>query len=141
MTPLIGWALGRLASAWIAGIDHWVAFSILAILGLKMMHEALGRGTLSSEPVIECQPMGLLVITAIGTSIYAVAVGVTLALVNANIIIAAAAIWVTSTILATAGVMMGRMAGLYLGRLAELAGGALLIVIGAHILLDHLALT
>jgi putative Mn2+ efflux pump MntP len=89
---------------------------------------------------LERQPIGLLVITAIGTSIDAMAIGVTLALINANIVIAAGAIGITSVALSTAGVMMGWMAGLYLGRLAELAGGVLLIAIGAHILLDHLGL-
>src|SRR5215831_13511539 len=69
LTPLIGWALGRLASTWIAGVDHWVAFCILAILGLKMIHDALGRDKLNQEPVIERQRMGVLVITAVGTSI------------------------------------------------------------------------
>src|SRR5258708_40378768 len=79
----------------------------------------------------------VLISTAIGTSIDAMAIGVTLALINANIVVAALAIGGTTFALATLGIMIGRLMGAKLGRIAEAAGGTLLILVGAKILLDH----
>jgi putative Mn2+ efflux pump MntP len=81
--------------------------------------------------------LGVLIGTAIGTSINAMAIGVTLAFIKANIVVAALAIGGTTFALATIGIMIGRLIGAKLGRIAEAAGGTVLILIGAKILLDH----
>jgi putative Mn2+ efflux pump MntP len=97
------------------------------MLGFKVIHDALGRRTLDHEPVIERQPIGLLVITAIGTSIDAMAIGVTLALINANIVTAAGAIGITSVALSTAGVNDGPDGWALSWSPTELAGACCLL--------------
>jgi manganese efflux pump family protein len=79
----------------------------------------------------------LLVATAIGTSIDAMAVGVTLAFIDADIVVAAAAIGCATLLMATAGILIGRLLGEKFGRIAEAIGGVGLIVIGSKILIEH----
>lgn len=139
LTPLAGWAVGFAASAYIAGIDHWVAFVLLGGVGGKMAYESIGRlGGSSAEdlPARGSGPLGL-VLTAIATSIDAAAVGVTLALIEANIIAVALAIGATTFTLATAGMLLGRAVGRRFGPAVELVGGLGLIAIGLVILLEH----
>ena len=81
----------------------------------------------------------LLVVTAFGTSIDAMAVGVSLAFLNVNIAVTAAAIGLTTLVAVTAGVMLGRVLGAVAGRRAEVVGGLLLIGIGSFILFEHLS--
>ena len=80
----------------------------------------------------------MLIGTAIGTSIDAMAIGVTLAFIKANIVVVALAIGGTTFALATLGIMIGRLIGAKLGRAAEAAGGTALMLIGVKILLDHI---
>src|SRR5471032_251255 len=81
VTPVIGWALGRGASRYIAAFDHWVAFALLSVIGGKMLWDSLRRHPDIEKP--QRHTLGVLVVTAIGTSIDALAVGVTLALIGA----------------------------------------------------------
>lgn len=140
ITPLLGWALGLAASRYIAAIDHWVAFVLLAGVGGKMAYEAarrLGNDVADEEE----EPRGGtrlgLVLTAFATSIDAAAVGVTLALVNVNIVSVALAIGLTTFLFATAGLMIGRTFGARFGPVVELIGGFGLIAIGSGILIEH----
>lgn len=139
LTPLAGWALGLAASSYIASIDHWIAFILLGGVGGKMGLEALRRlGSVNGEA--DSSPQGglwTLVITAIATSVDAAAVGVTLALVSVNIVSVALAIGLTTFLLATAGLMIGRTFGARFGPVVELIGGVGLIAIGTGILLEH----
>jgi putative Mn2+ efflux pump MntP len=80
---------------------------------------------------------GLLLTTAIGTSIDAMAVGVTLAFLNANIIVIALAIGLATFVMTTIGILLGRVLGGKFGRIAEILGGVGLILIGAKILIEH----
>jgi manganese efflux pump family protein len=135
ITPVIGWAAGVTASRYISAFDHWVAFSVLGVIGGKMIWESVHRAEGRQRPTQHS--LGVLIGTAIGTSIDAMAIGVTLALIEANILVAALAIGGTTFALATLGIMIGRLIGAKLGRIAEAAGGTALILIGAKILLDH----
>jgi putative Mn2+ efflux pump MntP len=136
ITPVIGWALGRAASGYIAAVDHWIAFGLLLLIGGKMIWDSFQRDEEDVKP--QRHSLGVLVLTAIGTSIDALAVGVTLALVDANIVVNALAIGAATFTMTTIGVMAGRFLGARLGKHAELAGGLVLIGIGSHILLQHL---
>lgn len=136
ITPIIGWAIGLTAAAWIESIDHWVAFVLLSLVGAKMIAEALRR-PVSEEARPERHGLGPLVVTAIGTSLDALAVGVTLSFIGANIVTTAAAIGFATFVMATLGMIIGRMAGSILGRAAEFAGGGALILIGLGILMEH----
>jgi putative Mn2+ efflux pump MntP len=135
ITPVIGWGLGRAASRYIAAFDHWIAFGLLLVIGAKMIWDAVRRHEEEEKP--QSHSFAVLALTAIGTSIDALAVGVTLALINASIIVNALAIGCATFTMTTIGVMAGRFLGEKFGRYAEAAGGVVLIVIGAKILLDH----
>ena len=134
-TPLIGWGLGKAASRFIAAYDHWIAFAILTLVGGKMIWDAARREPEEEKPKSHSLPV--LVLTAIGTSIDALAVGVTLALIGANIVVNALAIGTTTFVLVTIGMLTGRFLGEKFGHYAEAAGGVVLILIGIAILAEH----
>ncbi len=134
-TPIIGWIAGTAAVAWVARIDHWIAFVILCLLGLQMAARAL-RGR-HQEPARVRHSLRLLLVTAIATSLDAMAVGMTLALVSVDIVTAALAIGLATFMMTTVGTLAGRWIGPLFGRGAELVGGLCLIGIGGKILFDH----
>ena len=135
-TPVIGWTLGRAASGYIEAFDHWIAFGLLLVIGGKMIWDAVRRHEEDEKP--QSHSFWVLAATAVGTSIDALAVGVTLALIDANIVVNALAIGAATFTMTTIGVMTGRMLGAKFGRYAEAAGGIILIVIGGRILAQHL---
>ena len=144
LTPLIGFGLGIIAAGLVEAIDHWIAFGLLGAVGAKMIWEAFKRDEDATEEQAPA-PMAAgragklaLVATAIGTSIDAGAIGVGLALLGENIWIIAAAIGATTFVLATLGLLIGKVAGTRLGRIVELVGGVALIVLGSKILMEHL---
>ena len=137
ITPVVGWALGRAASRYIETFDHWVAFAILAGIGIKMIWDSFQRDEGCEKP--QRHSFAVLALTAIGTSIDALAIGVTLALIGANILVNALAIGAATFTMTTIGVMMGRALGARFGKYAEGAGGIILIVIGGLILAQHLS--
>ncbi|WP_339932876.1 manganese efflux pump MntP family protein [uncultured Brevundimonas sp.] len=144
VTPVIGWALGLAAAGVIQSVDHWIAFGLLCAVGGKMIWEATRQVPPETAAVAEPQRRGrghlALVATAVGTSLDAAAVGVSLAFLGVNIGIIAVSIGLTTFVLATLGMLIGRVAGARLGPAAELIGGLLLIGMGTRILLEHLGL-
>jgi manganese efflux pump family protein len=135
ITPVIGWAAGIAASAYIAAIDHWIAFALLGVIGAKMLWDSMKRPTEQEKP--KRHSFALLLVTAVGTSIDAMAVGVTLAFVDADIAATAVAIGLATFLMTTFGVLIGRIIGGRFGRLAEALGGLGLIGIGTRILIEH----
>ena len=135
ITPVIGWAAGLAASTYITAIDHWIAFSLLSAIGGKMIWDGTRRPAEQARP--QRHSFGLLLMTAIGTSIDAMAVGVTLAFLNANIVVTALAIGAATFVMATIGILLGRVLGEKFGRIAEILGGVGLILIGTRILIEH----
>ncbi len=138
IAPVIGWALGMAASAWVAAIDHWIAFGLLGAIGLKLIRDGLTR---PGEAVRNGRHSTVsLVLTAMGTSIDAMAVGITLSLIGADILVAALGIGAATCFMTCVGVMIGRYAGARLGRAAEVVGGLVLIAVGTSILTQHLGI-
>jgi putative Mn2+ efflux pump MntP len=141
LTPVAGWALGSAAAKLVTAWDHWIAFALLAGLGLRMIWAAV-RGGVDGAIEDEERPsrhgFWLLAVTGFATSIDAMAVGVGLAFIDVAIVPVAVAIGLTTFTLVTAGVMLGRALGVVAGKRAELAGGVLLIAIGTLILIEHL---
>ena len=137
ITPLIGWALGLLAARYVAALDHWVAFVLLAGLGLRMIHESFTKDHDTAQKK-SGHSFWVLAATGLGTGIDAMAVGVGLAVLGENIVPIAAAIGLATLSMVTIGVMLGRVLGAMAGKRAELAGGLILIAIGTAILVDHL---
>ena len=136
LMPLAGWLLGRSISVWIAAVDHWVSFGLLALIGGRMIWEALGP---------ERQDQGCAVLTArrlaalaVATSIDALAVGVSMAFWQVDIWLAALVIGGTAFLLSAAGGLLGRRLGGVVQRRAGLAGGVALVAVGAKILLEGL---
>ncbi|GHB11788.1 putative manganese efflux pump MntP [Salinicola rhizosphaerae] len=139
ITPVIGWAIGLAASRFVSEWDHWIAFFLLAGLGAHMMWEGFKPADDSAkrdEP--RKSSFWMLVATAFATSIDAMAIGVTLAFAKVNIVVAALSIGVATTVMVTAGIMLGRAIGALIGKRAEMLGGLVLIAIGAAILYEHL---
>ncbi|GGB70004.1 manganese efflux pump MntP [Henriciella pelagia] len=146
--PLIGYTIGIALASWVAGVDHWIAFVLLSAVGLHMIWEALSGNieadfddaTNSVAPGMARKgPKWLhLVLAAFATSIDALVVGVSLAMMDVNIIVAVVIIGCVTAVMATMGVLIGRKAGERLGHWAEVVGGVVLIAIGSLILWQHL---
>lgn len=137
LTPLAGWAIGSMAADFVQAWDHWIAFGLLFMLGLAMIKKNTLPPTEKHPPVVR-HSFWALAATGFATSIDAMAVGVSLAFVDNNIFITAAAIGLATTLMVTCGVMLGRVIGLVAGKWAEILGGLTLIGIGAGILYEHL---
>lgn len=135
LTPIIGWVMGMAAAQYVALFDHWIAFGLLGGVGLRMIMQAVARRP--EEQARSASSWGLIA-TAIGTSIDAMAVGVSLAFLDVNIILIALAIGLATTLMSTAGFMAGRVLGSRFGRIAEILGGLALIGLGGTILFQHL---
>ncbi len=137
--PLIGFTLGLTFATVVQEVDHWIAFLLLLGVGGKMVWESL-FGDDDEDADAGCggrTALGPLLLTAVATSIDAAAVGVSLAVVDVDIVGVCLLIGAVTFGLSSSGVLMGRAAGPLLGRRAELIGGLGLIAIGAKILAEH----
>ena len=133
MMPLIGWLLGVRFQGMIVSIDHWIAFVLLALIGFNMVRES--RGGEAEELDCSFSPRAMFPL-AVATSIDALAVGVTFAFLQVDILPAVLFIGVTTFILSAAGVKVGTVFGSRFKSKAELAGGLILIGMGIKILLE-----
>lgn len=138
ITPMIGWAIGHAATRWVESWDHWIAFTLLVVLGLHMIHNGVKEDDEEEEKPNQHSFM-ILAVTAFATSIDALAVGVGLAFVDVNIFVAAGAIGLATMTMVTIGVMLGRVLGNVVGKRAEIVGGVVLMLVGATILYEHLS--
>ncbi|MBU0681325.1 MAG: manganese efflux pump MntP family protein [Proteobacteria bacterium] len=137
--PLVGWFAGMGFRDLIASFDHWVAFGLLLVVGGKMIYEsfALSEDTPESDIALNASRLLLL---SIATSIDALAVGLTFACLEVEIITPALIIGLVTLVLSIIGVVIGDKIGhLFEGKI-EFVGGMVLIGIGTKILFDHLGL-
>ena len=138
LMPLAGYFLGTLFAAAIEAFDHWVAFGLLAVIGINMLKEAFEKGC-DCENQNDDMSFKTMFIMAIATSIDALAVGISLAMAgDVNILLAVVLIGVTTFILSGLGVKIGNLFGNRFEKKAQLAGGVILILLGIKILLEHL---
>jgi putative Mn2+ efflux pump MntP len=137
--PLAGWAIGDWIGPVVSAWDHWIAFSLLAALGVKMLWEAR-RTTGSATTGRRGDPfaLGPLLVLAIATSLDAFAVGITLPLLGAPFALSLVTIGVTTAVLSGAAVFLGRRFAAHLGRRLDTVGGLVLIALGVKILVEHL---
>lgn len=133
--PILGYLLGSSLSEFVQKIDHWIAFILLAIIGVNMIKESTDDELEKRNDRIDFKTM---IVLAIATSIDALAVGITFAFFNVNLLFAVIIIGIITFILSIFGVLIGNKFGDKLQNKAELAGGIILIVIGLKILLEHL---
>lgn len=137
--PVIGWLLAVRFEKYIAAIDHWIAFGLLLLIGLRAIAEAIkGMKEKDCDPPEYVLKWGELIILAIATSIDALAVGISFAVLKVNIWTAAGIIGVITFLLSFAGILIGNRFGARFKSKAEIAGGVILILIGVKILLEHL---
>jgi putative Mn2+ efflux pump MntP len=136
LMPILGWLAGKQLAEYIKACDHWIAFGLLGYVGGKMLWEARGE---KPAGAVADPTRGLLLVTlSLATSIDALAVGLSLALLGVSILLPSIIIGVVTASLCTAGILFGARIGSRWGRYAEIAGGILLIAIGLRIVLGHL---
>ena len=135
LMPILGWFGARFFANQIKEYDHWIAFSLLLFIGLKMIHDA----TKESENA-SFDPLNIYIIftLAIATSIDALAVGVTFSILCITILTASIIIGVTTFIFSFLGVYLGNYIGDKIGNRVEIFGGVILILIGIKIVIEHL---
>ncbi len=137
LMPVVGYLLGYGFQGFIQSIDHWIAFILLALIGSNMIKEALSNEEEEVDASFAPKAMAVL---AVATSIDALAVGVTFAFLQVQIIPAALTIGVITFVISSAGVKVGNVFGARYKNKAELVGGIVLICIALKILLEHLEL-
>lgn len=136
LMPIIGYLLGYSFSDLVKNIDHWIAFGLLSFIGIKMILESMEKEQNNNDNIDFKTMLGL----SIATSIDALAIGITYAFLKPeNSILAFLVIGIITFILSVLGVKIGNKFGDKFGNKAELAGGIILIMIGAKILIEHLA--
>lgn len=135
--PIVGWLAGLSLTDFISGIDHWIAFGLLSLIGCKMIYESI---RLESRPkVIDPMNVYLLLMLSIATSIDALAVGITFAFLEVSIVTPVIMIGVVTFLLSFLGVFVGNKVGHLFEKKIGIAGGLILIGIGIRILIEHLA--
>jgi putative Mn2+ efflux pump MntP len=136
--PVIGWIVGLSARDFITGIDHWIAFGLLSLIGCKMIFESTKIG--SKEKEIDPLNIYVLLILAIATSIDALAVGLSLSFLKVAIVTPAIIIGIVTFMVSFLGVFVGNRFGHFFENKIEIIGGLTLIGIGIKILIEHLVL-
>ena len=139
LMPLIGFFLGSFFADAIKSVDHWIAFGLLAFIGINMLREALSKECDCGEEDNGDLGFKTMLVMAIATSIDALAVGISLAMAgNVNIFTAVLLIGIVTFWFSFAGVKIGNLFGSRFEKKAELAGGVILVLLGVKILLEHL---
>ncbi len=134
LMPVIGWLLGYKFEHLITSVDHWIAFLLLGIIGGNMIKESFSK----SEELNDDFGVKTMLLMAVATSIDALAVGISFAFLQVEILPAAGLIGLITFLLSGAGIFVGHAFGSRLKAGAERAGGIILILIGLKILLEHL---
>jgi putative Mn2+ efflux pump MntP len=136
--PLLGWLVGSHVGPIIERFDHWIAFLLLGGIGAKMLHEAYADEENTTPRPDELFRISILLVLALATSVDALAVGVTLPILGAPLLLSITTIGITTALLSGAGLLIGRRFGAQLGKRLDIAGGLVLIGLGTKILIQHL---
>jgi putative Mn2+ efflux pump MntP len=135
--PIIGWLAGSRLKDLVSGVDHWIAFGLLSLIGCKMIYES----TKMKSERREINPLNasVLLLFSIATSIDALAIGISFAFLQIAIITPAVVIGMVTFLLSFLGVYIGNRLGHFFEQKIEFIGGLILIGIGIKILVEHLA--
>ena len=136
LMPTVGYLLGTRFEKYITAVDHWIAFVLLMLIGANMIREALSKD--EEEEADASLSFKTMFLMAVATSIDALAVGITFAFLQVNIVPAALTIGATTFLISAIGVKVGSVFGLRYKKRAEIAGGVILCLLGVKILLEHL---
>jgi manganese efflux pump family protein len=137
LMPAIGWAAGKAVHAYMADVDHWLAFGLLAFVGGRMVWGALRGG--EERPPRDPTSGWDLILLSVATSIDALAVGLSLALIGSAIVVPALVIGLVAATFTAVGMLLGGRIGARWGARVEVLGGLILVAIGAEIVVRHLA--
>ncbi len=136
LMPLIGYFLGSAFQKYVTAVDHWIAFILLGAIGGNMIKEAFSNEENTADASFGVKTMFIM---AVATSIDALAIGITFALLpDVNIIAAVSFIGIITLILSGIGIKLGNVFGAKYKSKAELTGGIILIFLGIKILIEHL---
>ena len=135
LMPLIGYFIGKSFITFIESFDHWIAFAILAIIGINMIRESFSKEEV--DPDFSAKAM---LILALATSIDALTMGLSFSMVDlrVNIFVAVTIIGVITFVLSGLGVFIGNIFGSQFNKVAQIIGGVCLVLIGVKVLLDGL---
>lgn len=134
--PIVGWLLGSEIIDFVSNFDHWIAFLILAIIGSKMIYDALKSDDYKIKTDISKGYK--LIILSLATSIDALAVGFSFGIINSEIIIPAIVIGLVASLMSLLGIKLGERISVKFGDSITISGGIILILIGLNILREHL---
>ncbi len=136
LMPTLGWLVGRYLQGFIGVIDHWVAFILLTIIGGKMIYEAYNMEEIEREKNIS--NIWMLLLLALATSIDALVIGLSFAILKVSIIAPVMIIGLVTFLFSLAGVYIGKHFGNHFEKKVEILGGVILILIGLKVLLQHM---
>lgn len=134
LMPLVGFYLGVTFSRFVTSVDHWIAFFLLGLIGLNMIRESFSREKVSPDPDFSPRTM---LIMAIATSIDALAVGISFAVLAVDIWSAVVTIGIVTFFFSILGLKIGNIFGCRFKSRAEFLGGAVLLLLGIKILVEH----
>jgi putative Mn2+ efflux pump MntP len=137
LMPLVGWAFGIVLKNFITGIDHWIAFTLLNLIGGRMIYESFKIK--EKDKGFNPQNLGTLLVLSFATSIDALAVGITLSFLDVGILMPVLIIGIITFLLSFLGVFIGNKFGHFFEKWIGVIGGIILIAIGLKILLEHLS--
>jgi manganese efflux pump family protein len=134
--PLVGWAVGFFLKDTIKQVDHWIAFVLLGFIGIRMIRESLKNR--NCQRIFNTGSIWVMLSLSVATSIDALAVGLSFALLKIPILVAVLIIGSITFGMSFTGVHLGKKLNYVLGNKAEIAGGIILVLIGIKILIEHL---
>lgn len=136
LMPVLGWLAGTRIQQFIASFDHWVAFGLLAFVGVRMIRSGFDAN--SEAHLTDPSRGGTLVMLAVATSIDAFAIGLSLAVLQVAVFLPALVIGVVAAALSLVGLSIGSQLGKAFGKRMEVVGGLILLAIGIRVVLTHL---
>ncbi len=136
LMPIIGWFLGSWISGYIEVIDHWIAFGLLAFVGIRMIKSGFAKDDVPDN--LDPTKGMSLVMLSIATSIDALAIGLSFAMLKVDIWFPGIVIGVVTGLMSLLGLQLGNKLGVKFGKKMEIIGGLILIIIGVRILIEHL---
>ncbi|HAF62623.1 MAG TPA: manganese efflux pump [Anaerolineaceae bacterium] len=134
---LLGWIVGNTILPYIESFDHWIAFFLLAWIGIRMIREAFSKD--SNEINGDPTRGGTLVMLSIATSIDALGVGLSLSFISSDVFLSSLIIGVVSAIFTVIGLKSGNRLSAKFGKRIEILGGLILLAIGTRLVITHLA--
>ena len=136
LMPVLGWLVGSTIEQWIAPVDHWIAFGLLAFVGVRMIRS--GLDTEGESHATDPSRGATLIMLSVATSIDAFAVGLSLAVLGVGIILPSIIIGLVAGGMSLLGIFLGGRLGKTFGKRMEVVGGLILIAIGVRVVVSHL---